>query len=341
MKIYKQSVFESWPLEDESINSIITSPPYFQKRVYSVPNVLIGGNKECVHTFNTDNFCTICSGWFGQYGRENDFRHFIANTLLWCKEAYRVLKSGGMFFLNVGDSYAGSNNGAGSTKDNKISDEKYKEIYKGQKPGKHCLPNKCKMLIPERIAMALCDELNFTLRNTLVWHKTAAHCESAQDRFSQKWEPIFMFSKNEKYDFYLNSVLKPVAESTKERAKGKFHSEKAEEETSFISNKASRTWSDKVLSGEVTGVNPGDLWCVTKSNSKFKHYAQWSEELVERMIKCSTKVGDTVLDPFCGSGVTIKVAKQLHRKGVGIDLGYEDIYNQRLNNIQSSFLFEN
>ena len=52
------------------------------------------------------------------------------------------------------------------------------------------------------------------------------------------------------------------------------------------------------------------------------------------MVKCSTKAGDIVLDPFCGSGSTLKVAEQLNRKGIGIDLGYHEISKRRTGKIQ-------
>ena len=110
MKIITQSVFDKWPLENESVQTIICSPPYYQKRVYDIPNSVIGGNKECDHILNESNFCTKCNAWIGQYGNEASFQQFIYNSLLWCKEAYRVLKPNGLFFLNIGSSYLNNAN---------------------------------------------------------------------------------------------------------------------------------------------------------------------------------------------------------------------------------------
>lgn len=73
MKIIQMSVFDKWPLENESVQAIICSPPYYQKRVYDIPNCVIGGNKECDHILNESNFCTKCNAWIGQYGRETNF----------------------------------------------------------------------------------------------------------------------------------------------------------------------------------------------------------------------------------------------------------------------------
>lgn len=70
-----------------------------------------------------------------------------------------------------------------------------------------------------------------------------------------------------------------------------------------------------------------DKWTIADNSvqpSSEKHYAMWPEKLVEKMVLCSTDYGDIVLDPFCGSGTTIKVAETLNRIGIGIDLGYSE-----------------
>ena len=63
-------------------------------------------------------------------------------------------------------------------------------------------------------------------------------------------------------------------------------------------------------------------------------------KLVRRMVLFSTKPGDVVLDPFCGAGTTLKVAEELDREGIGIDLGYEKEQKQVLSNIQKSLITE-
>ena len=70
--------------------------------------------------------------------------------------------------------------------------------------------------------------------------------------------------------------------------------------------------------------------------SKFKHYAMMPHKLVERMLLCSTREGDNVLDPFAGSGTTLKVAIKYNRKATGIDLGYKDIQEENLKDIQTN-----
>jgi len=86
------------------------------------------------------------------------------------------------------------------------------------------------------------------------------------------------------------------------------------------------------------GKNPGEVWSIPTQPSSEKHYAQWPERLVERMIKCSTKPGDVVLDCFAGSCTTGIVAESLHRKFIGIELGYADISKRRMSQIQKKLL---
>ena len=64
-----------------------------------------------------------------------------------------------------------------------------------------------------------------------------------------------------------------------------------------------------------------DIWDINGVNDK--HAAAYPYELPERLIKMFTYVGDTVLDPFVGSGTTIKAAKELNRNSIGIDINPE------------------
>lgn len=385
------NVFDLWPLEDKSVQAIITSPPYFSLRRYEIPDVVIGGRLDCEHkwgdivpprgqsgwhTFehkyhspgshNTTigskmkdtsinqneghgNFCIHCGAWKGQHGLEPTYQLYIEHVRLWAAEAFRVLRDDGIFFLNLGDSYGGSwgNYGARAgkqrTRGSEVFDRKG-DLPNDLKPGTADSRAKCKLLIPHRVAIVLIDD-GWRLRNDIVWNKPNAMPESCGDRFSKKFEYIFMFSKSQKYYFNLDAVREPHAwvDERGERIGGK----------SVGSVKKSKEW-DKTMGGGGTsfrghsgnyksdgtpinnpkGKNPGDVWKYTTQPSPYKHYAMWPEQLVKRMILCSTRAGDTVLDPFIGSGTTLKVADQLQREGIGFDMGYKDIQDDRLTDIQ-------
>ena len=385
MKVFHQSSFDRWPFDDKSIQAIMTSPPYYSLRKYDIPDIIIGGNPECEHEwsmkrndktggigeasnkqvscadngggFTSSSSCYFCNTWRGQYGLEPTYQLYIEHTLLWAKEAWRVLKDDGVFFLNIGDSW---NGGKGKSSmawsiQNQERDTLQKSYTNLGGMGEtrpldmpQDVPSKCKLLIPHRVAIGLIEQ-GWILRNDIVWSKPNAMPESVRDRFSKKFEYIFMLSKTGKYYFDLDAVRLPESQSTKQ---------KIECEIKRINNsnglpdyetlKAGAAYKRPILPsmyrattyGDTTDaktgnkVNPGDIWTINTQPSPEKHYAMWPESLVERMILCSTKSGDAILDPFAGSGCTLRVADKLNRVAYGIDLGYQDIQERRMTNIQ-------
>ena len=80
----------------------------------------------------------------------------------------------------------------------------------------------------------------------------------------------------------------------------------------------------KIYLDEHKGIPITNIWddineISTLSDEKLDYPTQKPEALLERIIKASSKEGDIVLDPFCGSGTTLSVAKKLDRKWIGID----------------------
>ena len=314
IQIYHQSVFDTWPIENNSIQSIITSPPYWGLRKYDIPDIIIGD-------------------WKGQYGLEPSYKDYVEHTLLWCKEVFRVLKDDGVFFLNIGDSYqtqSGVNAGKNPEKYANLSMNAITNHIKQQD-----LPNKCRMLIPERIAIDLIDG-GWTLRNHIIWYKPNGMPESSKDRFSKKWESIFMFVKNEKYYFDLDAIREPhKIESIK---RDKFGYKESPMQGRYQVDWEKRKGTPDQQFCNPKGKNPGDVWQINTQPSSEKHFAMWPDRLVERMILCSTKPNNVILDPFCGSATTLKVAVKNNRQAIGIDLGYSDIQERKLNNIQKNII---
>jgi site-specific DNA-methyltransferase (cytosine-N4-specific) len=362
MMIKIHNVFETWPLEDKSVQAIITSPPYWSLRKYDIPDVVIG-KQDCAHEFgnnmirrlrtkagpsaqcgNTlkdaqprqlDNgaVCIKCNAWKGQHGLEPTYQQYIEHTRLWAKEAWRVLRDDGVFFLNLGDSYSASG-GQGWTG---LESKNFK--HKTQPHRSKDLKPKCKILIPHRVAVALIDD-GWILRNDIIWFKPNSMPEPVKDRFKKCFEFIFFFTKQTRYYFDLDSVReREYTEQTLKRLP------KGKDKRTVIKHKFGQDTMETGYASSFTdlhlnpkGKNPGDLWQINTQPSPFKHYAMWPEKLVERMILCSTKKEDPVLDPFAGSGSTLYVAEKLNRKGIGFDLGYQDIQKIRLSNIQKDLL---
>lgn len=84
------------------------------------------------------------------------------------------------------------------------------------------------------------------------------------------------------------------------------------------------------------GANPGNVWEFSHmhycNKNRQKHPTQKPEALYERMILASSNEGDTVLDPFLGSGTLLRVCQQTGRNGIGIDNNpeYIKMTNERL-----------
>lgn len=84
------------------------------------------------------------------------------------------------------------------------------------------------------------------------------------------------------------------------------------------------------------GVNVSDVWSdiypVRHKNSKNRKYNELSVKLLDRIISMSTNEGDTVFDPFGGSGTTFAVAQMLNRRWIGCELGDCNVIVKRLQN---------
>jgi site-specific DNA-methyltransferase (cytosine-N4-specific) len=88
--------------------------------------------------------------------------------------------------------------------------------------------------------------------------------------------------------------------------------------------------------------NIRDVWTIATQPSGFKHYAAFPLEIPTRCIKAATRPGDTVLDPFCGTGRTLEAAIRLGRNAVGYDLSekYCDMARQRCSETQVEMIGE-
>lgn len=193
-------------IPDESIDCIITSPPYYGLRSYDGAESMWGGDKNCEHDWKIiknrgqrffgieTRFCNKCGAWHGQLGLEPTYQMYIDHLLLVTAELKRVLKKTGTMFWNMADSYV-SDSG-------RLSDQEMN------------VPRKSQRMLPERFAIKLVDEQKWIKRNTLVWYKRNVMPFSGSDRYSNKWEPIFFFTKSAKYFFCLDDVRKPFENSS-------------------------------------------------------------------------------------------------------------------------------
>lgn len=248
-------------LPSDSVDCIVTSPPYFGLRDYHVN---------------------------GQYGKEKNIEDYVYNLSEVFKESKRLLKPSGTFWLNIGDSYARDKNLIG---------------------------------IPWIVALQLKAD-GWILRNSVIWEKTNAMPQSVTDRLSSRYENIFLFSKNKKYNFNLDDIRVPASEY-----KGKTWNERKKLGAPTRRGNSPTTNEISGFNSHPKGKNPGDVWPIGTQGFKEAHFATYPEEIPRRAILAGSSENEIILDPFSGSGTTGKVALSLNRKYIGIDISknYHDL----------------
>lgn len=243
-------------MKDNSIDLIVTSPPYSDQR------------KSTYGGIHPDKYVE----WF----------------LPISAELLRVLKPTGSFILNIKE-----------------------KVYNG-----------------ERHTYVI--ELILALRNQgwlwteeYMWHKKNSFPGKWPNRLRDAWERLLHFNKDKKFNMYQDNVKVPIGDWSKTRLKNLSETDKTRDESKVGSGfgKKIDNWvgKDMVLPDNV-------LYIATESGNK-SHSAAFPEGLPEWFIKLFTKEGDVVLDPFLGSGTTCKVALELGRNSIGIELN-EEYYKQ-------------
>ena len=348
------------PLTNESVQTVVCSPPFWGKRSYKTPPMVWGG-EHCVHEWsremtcngptatyrgghhgvivnlrgpqdnstleggkprgriqvaNHGSYCEKCGAMCCELGQEPTPQQFIQHLTTITAEIWRVLKDDGVFWINIGDSFAGgkgmsSQAWSGSHPDRptlerdrdhvagfgetRVLDDVIALREAGLKP-------KSLSGVPQRLFIALLDQ-GWIMRNDITWDKSSCLPESVTDRCSVVHESIYMCVKQGKYYFNADAIATPMNESTRN-------------ELGMIG-----------LFDESTGTinrprfaNMRDVWSFPNTGNGSNHEATFAEDLPRTCILASSRPGDLVLDPFSGSGTTGRVAIGLGRRYFGLDL---------------------
>lgn len=153
------------------------------------------------------------------------------------------------------------------------------------------------------------DDLGLNFNNWIVWHYTQGM--GRRKGFSPRHDDILIFTKSNDFNFYLDNIRIPQ----------KYYRER----------------------NNMRGANPGDVWGFSHvhycQGNRQKHPTQKPEGLIERLVLASSKEGDIVLDPFSGSGTTLRVCQQLERECYGIEKNHEyvEMTKERLKEPFDSF----
>lgn len=149
-----------------------------------------------------------------------------------------------------------------------------------------------------------------------IWHKKNCYPGKWPNRFRDSWERLLQFNKNKKFNMYQEAVMVPMGDWAKTRLKNLSETDKTRDESKvgsgFGKNISNWVTRDKAYPTNV-------LHLATECNNK-NHSAAFPEGLPEWFIKLFTETGDTVLDPFMGSGTTNIVANRMRRNSIGIEL---------------------
>ena len=170
-----------------------------------------------------------------------------------------------------------------------------------------------------------------------MWHKKNCYPGKWPNRFRDSWERLLQFNKNRKFKMNQESVMVPMGDWANGRLKNLSDTDKLRDESKvgsgFGKNVSNWLGRDKVYPTNV-------LHMATECNNK-SHSAVFPEKLPEWFIKLFTKEYDWVLDPFAGSGTTLKVAKLMHRNSIGIEILPEYVEVLKKNQTEKEFvLFE-
>lgn len=149
-----------------------------------------------------------------------------------------------------------------------------------------------------------------------MWHKKNCYPGKWPNRFRDSWERLLHFNKDKKFNMYQEEVMVPMGDWAKNRLKNLSDTDKTRDESKVGSGfgKNISNWLDRDMAYP-TNV----LHLATECNNK-NHSAAFPEGLPEWFIKLFTKEGDTVLDPFMGSGTTNFVANRMKRHSIGIEI---------------------
>lgn len=280
-------------LEDASIQCCVTSPPYWGLRDYKVK---------------------------GQLGLERTPEEYVSHLVAVFREVRRVLREDGTLWLNLGDSYAAQGGG----KSPGIYTDKRNSAATWQAPRTPTAGLKPKDLIgiPWRVAFALQAD-GWYLRSDVVWAKTNTMPESVKDRPTKGHEYLFLLAKSQRYFYDAAAIKEPTAADTEARYR-RAHSGYDPPGQSAHSGLCGPRQNTRIGREGVNSRpllrNKRSVWSIATQPYKGAHFATFPEKLVEPCLLAGSAEGDTVLDPFAGSGTVGAVCARRHRHFVGVEL---------------------
>jgi len=259
-------------------------------------------------TAGAGSYCQRCGAWRGMLGLEPTPEMYVAHLVLIFREVWRVMRDDGVLWLNLGDSYSGSNKGHGRkpyggakqrTNTGSIGLPVQDWDDTGLKPKDLCG-------IPWRVAFALQAD-GWYLRSDIVWAKGLSFCdsyagscmpESVTDRCTKAHEYVFMLAKNKRYFWDQEAVKEASIDLSGSRARykaGGFGGNK-NESLLAMDQVHTRVIGERKFDGKR---NLRDVWAINPGSYPGSHYAVFPPDLVEPCIKAGTS--EHGVCPECGA----------------------------------------
>lgn len=286
------------PLADNSVDLVVSSPPYFSLRSYQD-----GGEH-----------------YDGQIGAEPTPTEFVDALIEVTREAMRVLKPSGSIWINLGDKYASYEGGRSKSQSGLINASlDLPRVPKGYGlTGGGTVKSKSLMCIPWRYAIRCTDELGLILRAEVIWSKPNGLPESVTDRVRRSHETWFHFTAQPRYFSAVDEIREEYAPDSLRLNKVGPASMKGRNVN--LGSGSPQTGRSPL------GKLPGSVWTIPTEPLKvpeelgISHFAAFPSEWPKRIIQGWSPSGGTVLDIFGGTGTTAMVAKALGRDGISVDL---------------------
>ncbi len=329
-------------IPEKSIDCVISSPPYWGLRDYGIE---------------------------GQWGLEEDFHQYLVKMKTLMDKIRRVLKDTGTAWINLGDSYGAT---GGPQVGQTVQGGRNSYQPESRNANKRGVQEKSRAGIPERFYIN-CIDSGWIARNHIPWYKANSMPSSVKDRFTNKWESIFFFAKQQKYYFNLDAVREKTTSETRPfnirvrenktgHAQAKLgerswtasdeeletHNEKGERKSDHIAGQTRQSIAghnanydeDGNNINNPNGKNPGDVFFINPRPFPEAHFATFPVDLPLRILKCACPPDGIVLDPFFGAGTVGLAAEKLGMQWMGIEINqkYVDIARKRLSPLMNERL---
>lgn len=306
-------------ISEDSVDCVVTSPPYWGQREY-------------------EN---------GGIGLEENYKEYIENLADVLDGCKRVLKPSGSLWLNVGDTYRDKQllgipwRVAFELTDNRDwllrNSVVWNKVKSGMDNSKDRLGNKHEMIfhfVKQKTYYYDADAIRTKPRESKVVNGSVVSATGVSGvRYKRQIELSTELSPSEKKAALeaLNVTLNRVRDG--EISDFRMVIRGQQRTTHSDSSKLSGRAKELVEKGyyflryHPKGSKPSDVWDILPEDtqSRKKHFAAYPEDICKIPILATCASGGVVLDPFCGTGTTMKVARDLGRRSIGIDISEEYI----------------